>query len=102
VTIGGQDYNYVFDGAGSVANLTQPSGQPILGYSFDAFGVLRQQFGPNPPGTVFGWLSLPSDQATGLDVLPPGQGNYDASTARTLQPIPYTYQYWGMGKVLAR
>ncbi|MEW6619830.1 MAG: RHS repeat-associated core domain-containing protein [bacterium] len=50
MTRDGESYYYHADSLGSIVHLTNPDGESIASYSYDAFGALRDKIGdiPNP------------------------------------------------------
>ncbi len=55
---------YLFDGLGSVVNLSQPDGSLAARYHWDAWGVLRSTSGAST--NPFGFTGLQQDEETGL------------------------------------
>jgi hypothetical protein len=76
---------FMLDGQGTFATLTDGGGGLLYEQISDLFGVTRSSVGSNSIVNPLGYLSLPTDQLTGLVGLGPGQ-NYDAPSDRTQQP----------------
>ena len=87
---GGSAYYYLYDGIGSVVNLTSSSGASEWTYSYEPYGAIRTetQNDPNAPSNPMQFTGEYLDSQTGLYDLRARQ--YDAASDRFLSvdPVP--------------
>ncbi len=79
-------YFYHYDGLGSVVNVTTPKAEPVVSYSYDAFGNVSKQVG-GWDINKFSFTGKPKELQTGLYYF--GARYYDAQTSRFITKDPY-------------
>jgi RHS repeat-associated protein len=88
MTSGSSSFYYLYDGLGSVANLTSSTGASEWTYSYEPFGAIRTQTknDPNAPANPMQFAGGYDDSATGLYDL--GARQYDTADGRFLSQDP--------------